>query len=150
MRKVYRAAPESVRHARRAVSAFARKIGGNPEEVRAISLAVSEASSNVVDHAYHGRISPGEMVVLASLTGRHLKVQVIDHGVGLAPRFDSPGIGLGLPLLSQLSDKFEVCTSEGGGTEICMQFRLTGLRSIEAERLSDVALPSGQTDEFVV
>ncbi len=130
MREVYTATPESVGDARRAVSDFAAKIGVTPEEVRAVALAVSEACSNVTFHAYHDRASPGAMEVLANEVDGHLKVQVIDHGVGLVPRLARPGMGLGLPLMSQLSDKFEVSTSEGAGTEICMHFELSRIRNV--------------------
>ena len=51
-------------------------------------------------------------------------MSVVDHGLGLAHAPDSPGIGMGMPLMSQLSDKLEVQTSEGAGTEICMKFSL--------------------------
>ena len=64
------------------------------------------------------------MVVAASEADGDLSVSVVDHGLGLAPRPDSPGIGMGMPLMSQLSDKLEVQTSDGAGTEICMKFSL--------------------------
>ena len=120
----YRATPGSVQHARHAVLRFATEAGAHAEAIRAICLAVSEACANVAVHAYRDRVSPGEMVVAASETDGDLSVSVVDHGLGLAPRADSPGIGMGMPLMSQLSDKLEVQTSEGEGTEICMKFSL--------------------------
>lgn len=125
MRRVYRATPRSVALARRDISAFVKQIGrDDPEAVNAISLAVSEACSNVVLHAYRDSVSPAEMVVVATQTEGGLNVEVIDHGVGLTPRFDSPGMGLGLPLMAQLSDEFEAMSSEGAGTQIYMLFKL--------------------------
>ena len=124
IRHVYRATPSAVGHARHAVSEFATEVGAHAEAVRAICLAVTEACANVAVHAYRDSVSPGEMVVAASEEDGGLSVSVVDHGLGLAPRPDSPGIGMGMPLMSQLSDRFEVQTSDGAGTEICMKFSL--------------------------
>jgi len=106
------------------VSAFAGEIGGDPRQVGDIALAVTEACANVAVHAYRDADPPGQMEIVATEGEGALKVQVIDHGMGLFPRCDSPGIGLGMPLMSHLSDKFETQTSEGVGTEVCMQFNL--------------------------
>ena len=124
MGQVHTAEPRSVGRVRRAVSEFAGGVGGDPKTLSAIELAVSEACANVAVHAYRDSASPGDMVVLASESDGSLEVQVIDHGVGLTPRFDSPGIGMGLPLMSRLADSFEAQSSAGAGTEIRMQFTL--------------------------
>lgn len=83
---------------------------------------MTEACANVVVHAYRDQQAPGEMVVVASEAEGGLEVHVIDHGMGLAPRVDSPGLGMGMPLMSQLSERFEVQTPFGGGTEVSMRF----------------------------
>ena len=70
--------------------------------VRVVGLAVTEACANVAVHAYRDRPVPGDMVVEAVAGQDQMHVTVVDHGSGLAPRFDSPGIGMGLPLMSQL------------------------------------------------
>jgi serine/threonine-protein kinase RsbW len=52
-------------------------------------------------------------------------VCVTDDGSGMAPRDDSPGIGLGLPLIRHLADQFEHRRPPGNvGTELWMHFRL--------------------------
>lgn len=126
MGQVHRATPGSVGRARRAVSEFAGGIGGDSQTLSAIELAVSEACANVAVHAYRDSASPGDVVVLASESDGSLEVRVIDYGVGLTPRFDSPGIGMGLPLMSRLADSFEAQSSAEAGTEIRMQFTLGG------------------------
>ena len=126
MGQVHSATPSSVGRARRAVSDFAGGVGGDSQTLSAIELAVSEACANVAVHAYRDSASPGDMVVLASESDGSLEVRVIDHGVGLTPRFDSPGIGMGLPLMSRLADSFEAQSSADAGTEIRMQFTLGG------------------------
>jgi serine/threonine-protein kinase RsbW len=47
-----------------------------------------------------------------------IRVVVSDRGSGLAPRADSPGAGLGLPLMAQLSDSVDVRNQAGGGTAV--------------------------------
>ena len=48
--------------------------------------------------------------------GRFLRVTVTDHGSGMKPRIDSPGIGMGLPIIARISDLYEVRTPATGGT----------------------------------
>jgi hypothetical protein len=52
-------------------------------------------------------------------------VIVCDTGLGLAPRPDSPGLGLGMPLMASVTSSFRV-VSDGVGTEIHMAFALPG------------------------
>ena len=40
----------------------------------------------------------------------------------MLPRTDSPGLGLGLPLIAQMTQSLEVHDRAGGGTEIRMSF----------------------------
>ncbi|MBA2347372.1 MAG: ATP-binding protein [Solirubrobacterales bacterium] len=90
-----------------------------------VSLAVTEACANAVVHAYVGR-EPGKITVTAEITGRGLEVHVVDFGRGMAPRSDSPGLGLGLPLMVSLTSDVEFRTAPGGGTEIWMLFATDG------------------------
>jgi anti-sigma regulatory factor (Ser/Thr protein kinase) len=90
-------------------------------EVSAIEIAVSEAVTNAVVHAYARR--PGDVVVTAHMPkGDGLVVDVLDDGDGLVPRADSPGLGLGLALIAQLTDAFEVREPAHGGTMVHMRF----------------------------
>lgn len=47
---------------------------------------------------------------------------VEDEGSGMAPRLDSPGLGLGLPLIATVTDRLDVRAREGGGTRLCVWF----------------------------
>jgi serine/threonine-protein kinase RsbW len=97
---------------------------GAQEPVReAARLAVSEAVSNVVVHSYRDSL-PGAFTVSVEWDGGELRVIVRDHGCGMAPRMDSPGAGLGLPLIANLAETFSVTAPPGGGTEVCMTFPL--------------------------
>jgi serine/threonine-protein kinase RsbW len=89
----------------------------------AARLAVSEAVSNVVVHGYRDS-SPGAFTVSVDWDGGELCVIVRDHGRGMAPRMDSPGAGLGLPLIASLAKSFSVTAPDDGGTEVVMTFPL--------------------------
>jgi serine/threonine-protein kinase RsbW len=53
-----------------------------------------------------------------------LRITVRDDGVGMQPRTDSPGAGLGLPLIANVTQSFSVSSVPEGGTEVCMTFPL--------------------------
>ena len=89
----------------------------------AARLAVSEAVSNVVVHSYRD-LGPGAFTISVEWNGGELKVTVRDHGCGMMPRMDSPGAGLGLPLIASLSETMTVTEPPGGGTEVSMTFPL--------------------------
>lgn len=114
--------PAGVAEVRRAVTAAVEECGLTEARLRDVQLAVSEAATNAVVHAYRdGR----EGDIRASVWARDGEVVVViaDDGLGMAPRTDSPGLGLGLPVISSVSDRMEV-VSEGSGTEIHIAFRL--------------------------
>ena len=112
-----------MRAARRAVWDAAVRAGAQEGVREAARLAVSEAVSNVVVHSYRDT-RPGAFTVSVEWDGGELRVIVRDEGCGMAPRTDSPGAGLGLPLIANLADSFSVTAPPGGGTEVVMTFPL--------------------------
>jgi serine/threonine-protein kinase RsbW len=120
--RAWPAVAESVAHARRAVVEHVRRLGATPAALAAVELAVSEATTNVVQHAYGDRQEPGPLTVAAETAEGCLLVTVADEGRGMRPRPDSPGLGLGLPLISQMTQSFEVHQAPGGGTVLSMRF----------------------------
>jgi anti-sigma regulatory factor (Ser/Thr protein kinase) len=86
-----------------------------------IKLAVSEACANVVVHAY-APPGPGFMDLEVTALDEHLAVIVRDHGRGMTPRADSPGLGVGLPLIASLAETLELTNGTDGGTEVRMSF----------------------------
>jgi serine/threonine-protein kinase RsbW/stage II sporulation protein AB (anti-sigma F factor) len=104
---------------RRAVAKVARQCGMTQIDVDAVQLAASEAASNAVIHAYRER--PGELRLEAHVDHDLLHVVIADDGGGLSPRTDSPGLGLGLPIMAQVSERFEIVTGPEG-TEIHLSF----------------------------
>lgn len=116
------ATAERLGELRRALAVFAQRVGCDEEVIEAARLAVSEALSNVVMHAYHG-IDRGEMMLEGFVDGDHLVVLVCDNGRGLIPRPDSPGMGIGLALMAQLSDEFAITNRESHpGTRVKLRF----------------------------
>jgi serine/threonine-protein kinase RsbW len=117
------AVPESVGPLRRAARALAEQCGAPDRVVSDVTLAVSEACTNVVVHAY--RDEPGVLALSAEARDGEMRFVVDDEGAGLTPRADSPGLGLGLPLIAKLTNRFEVLPGpEGRGTRLTMAFRV--------------------------
>jgi anti-sigma regulatory factor (Ser/Thr protein kinase) len=117
------ARPEHVGAARRAVWDAAVRAGARDAVREAARLAVSEAVSNVVVHSYRDG-ARGGFTLCVEWDGGELRVIVRDEGCGMAPRVDSPGAGLGLPLIANLTESFSVTAPPGGGTEVVMTFPL--------------------------
>src|SRR5215208_3920207 len=110
--------------ARRAIGEFAASGGATARALGSIALCVSEAVTNVVVHAYRNEDRPGLVEMQAEHDGESLWVRIRDHGHGLMPRLESPGLGMGLPLISQMSASSEIVSPQHGGTEIIMRFEL--------------------------
>jgi anti-sigma regulatory factor (Ser/Thr protein kinase)/PAS domain-containing protein len=131
---------ESVPELRRAVQEFAASQGADKEVLTGLALAVSEAVTNAVIHAFLDR-EPGGVRVSASVGVDEIVVVVADDGRGMQPRPDSPGLGMGLPLIGQLAAHLDISVPTGGGTELRMTFRAPGLRgpgaAPDVERLLD-------------
>lgn len=120
----YPAVAETVPLARRALTDVAAAAGAGGERLEEIRLAVSEALTNAVVHAYRGDES-GHFHVTAALASGELWVLISDDGRGLHAWNDSRGLGIGLSLISGLSDDFAIVTRASGGTEVQMRFDLT-------------------------
>jgi serine/threonine-protein kinase RsbW len=120
IRLVVPARAENVAVIRHVLGAFAEAVGlpdGVTEDMR---LAVTEACTNVVRHAYHDGDGPIHVVVRPS--GDVLEVIVSDRGRGIGPSPDSAGPGLGLPLIAALADSLQFERSPGAGSRLVMSF----------------------------
>jgi serine/threonine-protein kinase RsbW/stage II sporulation protein AB (anti-sigma F factor) len=113
------AQPPSVGTLRASVVEFAQEIGF--EDTGPIALAVSEALTNAVLHAYRD-IDVGDVRVVACDKPDRLVVVVRDYGGGMLPRADSPGLGLGLPLITSMTDALQIEAADGAGTLLRMHF----------------------------
>ena len=120
------AEPAALPGLRAELRAFLEQVGASEDLRFDVMLAVSEAANNVLQHAFRHRAAPGALRVAATAQGGTLRVVIADDGGGLAPRTDSPGAGLGLPLMARLAHDLEVGRLESGGTEVAMTWRTAG------------------------
>jgi serine/threonine-protein kinase RsbW len=129
----YPAAAASVGVARRSVARWLEQRAVDEMLVGDVALAISEACTNVVLHGYPtGPV--GSFRVVAESTNGSVRVTVSDDGHGMVPRPDSPGIGLGLPLMHAVTDELEVRPARiGSGTVVSMVFSADESRA-RAER----------------
>lgn len=116
------ATPEVVARLRGEIAGFAAEAGIGGPPLADVRLAVSEALSNVVMHSYRGDPKPGRIDVAAEISDDELHVVIADGGSGMAPRADSPGAGLGLPIMASLAGGFEVRSRDPRGTELHLCF----------------------------
>lgn len=119
----YPAVAESVGQARRAVATLAQLDGAREADLERIRLAVSEAVSNAVIHAYAFEADRAVGLTAAAIDGE-LTVVVSDDGCGFGGARESQGLGLGLAVMTQLCDWLTLSKRSSGGTQLEMRFRL--------------------------
>ncbi len=127
VRRSWTAEPGAVPQARAAVVALARAADASSSALDDIRLAVSEAATNVVVHAYVGGPA-GPLHLRASVDGRTLRVEIRDEGGGLRARPDSPGLGVGLPLMAAVTESLQLSNAEGEPSTVTMTFDLDVVR----------------------
>jgi anti-sigma regulatory factor (Ser/Thr protein kinase) len=108
----------NIRVAREALTRLAEEVDVPTHDV---ALAVTEAVSNSVLHAFRGR-DGGTISVRGRFYAGVLRVVVVDDGIGMVPNLDSPGLGVGASLISQLADEAKF-KSTPNGTEVTMEFK---------------------------
>jgi serine/threonine-protein kinase RsbW len=121
---VYPAQPTRGAEIRRDVANVAAIFGADETVLLRINLAVSEAATNAILHAYRGDPAEGNVRVLVQHADEFLDVCICDTGVGMSPRADSPGLGLGLGLMAHEAHRCEIKSSPTGGTEVVLRFEL--------------------------
>jgi serine/threonine-protein kinase RsbW len=118
--ETYPAVPASIRRARRSVAQFATRCGIGGEALDAIRLAVSEAVTNVVLHAYPD--GTGVFHLTAAVAGEELWLLVADDGCGYKTPSRQPGLGWGLTIIAKQSQQYVITERATGGTEVRMRF----------------------------
>lgn len=111
------------------VAGIAQKVGLSADCVADVKVALSEASSNVIRHAY------AEDVPVASRTieidcfedDGTLLVTIIDHGTGMTIP-PPPSDGLGFGIMSSVMDKVDVET-DADGTSVIMKKQSSSTRN---------------------
>lgn len=118
------AVPANVALVRQALAGLADSLRIDPARAADMKIAITEACTNAVVHAYENHDGP--LDVTMSVEHDRLVVSVRDRGHGLRPlpsEGDGPPLGFGLALIASLSDEFGIA---GGrhGTEVKMAFDL--------------------------
>jgi anti-sigma regulatory factor (Ser/Thr protein kinase) len=117
------ATPQNIAALRRAVIHLAMRGGATESQRQDIALAVSEALTNAVTHAYAGQARTGALAVHAALEGDALDVVVLDQGVGMPPPTTHPPTGLGLALIARVTERLEL-SDAAPGTRVRMTFAI--------------------------
>jgi serine/threonine-protein kinase RsbW len=115
------ARPENVSVIRHVLGAFAEALRLPDELVEDLRLAVTEACTNVVRHAYPGG-QAGPVQISIQPLGEAVSVVVSDQGRGIGASSDTTGPGLGLPLIAAIADKVDLQPVPGGGSRVSMTF----------------------------
>ena len=114
---------ENVAVVRHAIGGLGDALDIDDSVIADVKLAVTEACTNVVVHAYPE--GEGPLEIAAAIGEERLSIAVRDQGRGMLPRADSPGLGLGLPLIATLAETLELGSdAPEHGAEVRMTFRL--------------------------
>ena len=112
--------PQNVALVRRLLEYVGDTLGMPDRVVDDVRLAVTEACTNVVRHAYEEGEGTIDVVVRPRAEG--FEVVISDEGRGMGTSPDSEGPGLGLPLISALADSVELGPGRHGGSRLAMTF----------------------------
>jgi serine/threonine-protein kinase RsbW len=122
---------------RGAIERFASLVGFDEEECRWITLAVHEALTNVIRHAYQNQHDQPVQIRLSERDGG-MEVLLVDHGKGVkqeqlagrALEDVRPG-GLGLHMIREIMDQTEYSPLEGRNE--LMMFKVKGSKTSVGE-----------------
>lgn len=118
------AVPENVGLVRQALAGLAEQLGVDAARLADMKIAITEACTNAVLHAYDERGGPLETAMTVD-HGR-LVLTVRDRGHGIHPlptETQGPPLGFGLALIASLADEFGIAGSRHG-TEVRIAFAL--------------------------
>ena len=113
------------------VGGVAARAGVSVDDVDDLKVAVCEAVTNAIEHAYEGMERRLVVLRMAPSAGE-LRIEVIDEGVGFDassrkfhPEADIAGDGgLGLYLVHRYMDDVRIESAPGSGTRVIMTKRL--------------------------
>lgn len=117
------------------VSAFATQLDPTLEEISDIKMAVSEAVTNCIVHAYPQSV--GKIYIHCSIIEKNtLKISIRDKGCGIGnvkqamePLFTTLGgerAGLGFAVMENFTDKISVRSIVNKGTTVTMYKKIHG------------------------
>jgi serine/threonine-protein kinase RsbW len=117
------ARPEYITLGRLALTAIAGVRPLSDETLHDLKLALTEACTNSVKHAYED--GSGSVDIVYELHSDRLAVEVGDAGTGFEPRAAAGNGadeleegGLGIAIIRALTDEVEIAEREGGGSRL--------------------------------
>lgn len=128
----FTADPGKLGVARHEMLRWADELDLSGDLVQDIVLAIDEATTNAVEHAYVNRTGPVTVFAAGDRSRHHAWTVVSDCGRWRPPRTESRGEkvslrGRGLLLMAALADEFDV-TSTVGGTTVVLGWPIADLR----------------------
>ena len=127
--------PEFLLLARLATTGVGLRADLTMDDIEDLKVAVAEACTNVINHAFNDSVKPGDRKIQVQLTAGkgEMTVEIEDEGQGFDPKelerskrdgLDGQG-GLGFGLMKELTDSFRVERAPGSGTRVIMVKRAT-------------------------
>lgn len=127
--------PDFLLVARLATSGVGLRAGLTVDDIEDLKVAVSEACTNVINHAFDDSASADSRRIQLRMTTSkgEMTVEVEDEGVGFDPeeleRARRSGMegegGLGFGLMKELTDSLRIESAPGSGTRVIMVKRAT-------------------------
>jgi serine/threonine-protein kinase RsbW len=117
------ARPEYITLGRLALTAIAGLRPLSDETLHDLKLALTEACTNSVRHAYHDQ-GRGSVDIVYELQADQLAVEVGDAGAGFDPGTTAGDAdeleegGLGIAIIRAVTDEVEIAEREGGGSRL--------------------------------
>ena len=123
--------PKYIAVVRLTVAGVASRAGMDVDDVDDLKVAVCEAFTNAIDHAFEG-VEPTPVLIRMTVHEADLQVEVVDEGVGFEPGNKDFGQeadlsqegGLGLYLVHRYMDKVKIESAPSSGTRVIMTKRL--------------------------
>ena len=122
---------EFVSVARLTLSGIATRMHFSIEDIEDIKIAISEACTNIIQHAYTNQAEPGLISISCTINEVQLDITVKDTGKGfdvaepISAKVDGKdtqqyGLGLGLTFIKSMMDDYSIESVLGQGTVLRM------------------------------
>ncbi len=121
--------PENLALARLALAGVGAVAGAGESDIADLKLAVTEACTNAILHAYSDGAASGQLVVRYRVAADGVDIEVEDDGAGFDPgdpiaeESERDGQGMGLMIIRTLTDSIEI-ESDDSGSRISFSKRL--------------------------